>query len=92
MRQSVPARQNPQAELFTVTVENQGQVELLTAEMPELLRQLRSELANDFIELRLTVSDKALAPTAWNDRDLLAHLVETHPQTADFIRTLRLSL
>ncbi len=92
MRQSVPARQNPQAELFTVTVENQGQVELLTAEMPELLRQLRSELANDFIELRLTVSDKALAPTAWNDRDLLAHLVETHPQTADFIRALKLSL
>lgn len=92
MRQAPPRRVKPDAELFEVTVENQGQVELLTAEMPELMRQIRSRLLNDYVELRLNVSDKALAPTAWNDRDLLAHMVETHPQTADFIRTLKLSL
>ena len=92
MRQSPPARQSPASELFTITVENQGQVELLNAELPELLRLIRSELRNDYVEFRLNVSDKALAPTAWNDRDLLAHMVETHPQTADFIRALKLSL
>lgn len=92
MRQSPPVRQSPASELFTITVENQGQVELLTAEFPELLRLIRSELRNDYVEFRLNVSDKALAPTAWNDRDLLAHMVETHPQTADFIRALKLSL
>ena len=92
MRQSPPVRQSPASETFTITVENQGQVELLNAELPELLRLIRSELRNDYVEFRLNVSDKALAPTAWNDRDLLAHMVETHPQTADFIRALKLSL
>ncbi len=92
MRQAPPKRVDPGAEVFTVTVENQGQVDLLTAEMPDLVARLRTELRNDFIELRLDISDKALAPTAWSDRDLLAHMVETHPQTAEFIRALKLSL
>ncbi len=92
MRQAPPKRLDPRGEVFTVTVENQGQVDLLTAEMPELLNIARSELRNDYIEFEINVSDKALAPTAWTDRDLLAHMVENHPGTADFIRTLKLSL
>ncbi len=92
MRQSPPQRVEPQGELFEVTVENPGQVELLNAELPKLLVRLRGELNNDFVELRFAVSEKTKLPTAWTDREVLAHMVEDHPLTAKFIHDLNLSL
>ncbi|MDE5941835.1 MAG: DNA polymerase III subunit gamma/tau [Muribaculaceae bacterium] len=79
-------------ELFVVTVVNPGQVELLTQEKPRLLEFLRAELTNDYIDFKLDLNEDAAAPTAWSDRDVLNHLVETNPQLAGFITDFKLTL
>lgn len=88
----VPKGGGSSAETFVVTVENQAQVEQLNEEMPRLMPFLRSNLRNDYIAFELNISENALAPTAWSDRDLLAHFVESHPYAAQFISDFKLTL
>jgi len=79
-------------ETFVVTVVNPGQVDLLTHEKPRLLRQLRSALANDYIDFRIDMDENAAAPTAWSDRDVLMHMVEQSPHLARLIADFKFTL
>ena len=77
---------------FNVTVVNAVQVEQLNQEKPRILKYLRDALQNDLIDLSFHFDDKAIQPNAWNDRDVLSHLVERHPEIGNLIETLKLSL
>ena len=92
MRQSVPVIGGETPESLAVTVENQAQVDALTAELATLMPFLRQRLDNDFITLAININQGATMPTAWSDRELLAHIVESHPYAAQFIRDFKLTL
>lgn len=79
-------------ETYLVTVVNIGQVELLNEVKPRLLGFLRDALQNDMLELRFNHDESAISPTAWSDRDVLAHLVENSPNVATLINTFKFSL
>lgn len=92
MRQSQPSLGSDTPENLTVCVENQAQVDVLTGEFPTLLPHLRSGLGNDFITISVTINEGASMPTAWSDRELLAHIVDAHPYAADFLRAFKFTL
>ena len=92
MRQSQPALGSDTPENLTVCVENQAQVDVLTGEFPTLLPHLRSGRGSDFITSSVTINEGASMPTAWSDRELLAHIVDAHPYAADFLRAFKFTL
>lgn len=92
MRASHPRRDADDSPRLTMTVANQPQVDVMLQELPSLLGYLRSSLANDFIEITVKVNDDPDSPAAWNDRDLLRHIVETNPHAAEFISDFRLTI
>ncbi len=92
MRQSAPRRRTEGECLFDVTVENQAQVDVMNETAPELLAFLRDRLNNDHITLEFHINQGASMPSAWNDRELLAHIVDRHPYAARFIADFKLTL
>ena len=92
MRQSAPRRRTEGECLFDVTVENQAQVDVMNETAPELLAFLRDRLNNDHISLEFHINQGASMPSAWNDRELLAHIVDRHPYAARFIADFKLTL
>lgn len=92
MRQSAPKRRAEGECLFDVTVENQAQVDVMNETTPELLAFLRDRLNNDHITLEYHINQGASMPSAWNDRELLTHIIDRHPYAARFIADFKLSL
>lgn len=88
-----PARlERNQDERWTMTVENDLQVQTVDENTPALLEYLRQQLDNDHISLTTRVNQGPAAPSAWSDRELLQHIVETAPATARLISDLKLQL
>ena len=92
MRQSSPKRRAEGEYVFDVTVENQAQVDVMNETSPELLPFLRDRLNNDLITLEYHINQGASMPSAWNDRELLKHIVDRHPYAARFISDFKLTL
>lgn len=93
MRAHTPVHADGDApEMYLVTVVNIGQVELLNEVKPRLLGFLRDALQNDLLDLRFNHDESAISPTAWSDRDVLAHLVESSPQVAELINAFKFTL
>lgn len=87
-----PADNTSSPEMFVITVVNPGQVEVLSREKGRLLEHLRNALGNDFIDFRIELDENAASPTAWSDREVLNHLVETNPNLARFINDFKFTL
>lgn len=77
---------------FSITVENPGQLELMEHSMPDILRYIHDTLANDSISITVLVNEGEAAPYTWNERDVLAHMVETTPMLKKFIEDFKLTL
>lgn len=77
---------------FTVTVENEMQRDTMHNAMPALLQTVHDRLSNDNITFNVEINQGESAPYTWNERDLLAHMVESHPALKDFITDLKLKL
>ncbi len=92
MRASHPRRNNDDSTELKMLVANQPQVDVMLQELPNLLAYLRNKLANDFIELTVEVNNDPDSPAAWNDRDLLRHIVEVNPHAAEFIADFHLTI
>ena len=92
MRASRPFRKSADTPELEMTVANQPQVDVMTQEMPSLLNHLRNTLSNDHITINISVNEDPNAPSAWNDRELLRHLIETNPNVATLVKDLRLSI
>ncbi len=92
MRASHPTRKSEDSPELRMLVANQPQVDVMLQELPSLLAFLRSTLSNDFIDLSVEVNDDPNSSAAWNDRDLLRHIVETNPYAAEFISEFNLTI
>ena len=75
-----------------VTVVNQSQVDVLEQERPRLLETLRRKLNNDFFDFSIALDESAAPTTAWSDREVLNHMVESSPYMAQFINDLKFTL
>lgn len=77
---------------YTVTVENEMQRDIMHDAMPALLQTVHDRLANDDITFLIEINQGESAPYTWNERDLLARLIERHPGMKQFITELKLKL
>lgn len=80
------------AAAYVVTVVNQSQVDVLEQERPRLLETLRRKLNNDFFDFSIALDESAAPTTAWSDREVLNHMVESSPYMAQFINDLKFTL
>lgn len=77
---------------LTTTVQSPLQQELVSENMPRIIEFLRSQLSNDHVTLQVTVNQGEAAPHTWNEREILAHLVDESPQVRQFIERYDLKL
>ena len=92
MRQSAPRRRTEGECLFDVTVENQAQVDVMNETPPEPPAFRRDSLNTHPNPLQSHNHPGPSRPSAWNDRELLAHIVDRHPYAARFIADFKLTL
>lgn len=88
----VNAADTSDASAYVVTVVNQSQVDVLEQERPRLLETLRRKLNNDFFDFSIALDESAAPTTAWSDREVLNHMVESSPYMAQFINDLKFTL
>jgi hypothetical protein len=60
--------------------------------MPALLADLRASLQNDLLSIHVRANNGASSPMTWNEREVLANMIERHPSIKDFVDELGLSL
>lgn len=90
MRSSTPAPTSaPHA--YAVTVESDIQAELLQRFIPEITAHCHRTLSNTAITFTVSVNRGAPSPHTWNEREVLAHMLQT-PSLKNFINALNLSL
>ncbi len=92
MRACPPTRKDAASTHYTMSVENTLQEDQMKIAMPSLLKHLHDALANDNIAIEFSVKDAKDSPMSWNQREVLAHIVEKHPGVRDLIDTLELKL
>jgi hypothetical protein len=91
MRVSLPQRTEV-ANTFEMVVESEIQVELINEALPALLTDLRRTLQNDLIAIHVRANNGASSPMTWNEREVLASMIERHPALKTFVDELGLSL
>lgn len=90
MRASRPAATSPG--VYNIVVDNEHQMQLVQQWLPEITRTVRDYLKNDNFNLTVEKHEGELAPLAWNQREVLEHMVEGTPALRDFIRDLGLTI
>lgn len=90
MRASKPQR--AEGNRWTVTVENAVQFDKLTAALPDLLLSLRNAAANDNISLDIQINEGEPSPEAWNEREILDHMIEHIPDMRNFMTDFKLTV
>lgn len=78
--------------LFTVTVENEMQHDLMERSKPDILTFLRDSLSNDTIELEVLINQGDESKYVLNDRELVAEMVKEYPELKKFIDDFKLSI
>jgi flagellar basal body L-ring protein FlgH len=91
MRVSLPQRTAVE-NVFEMVVESEIQVELINEALPHLLSDLRAALQNDLISIHVRANNGASSPITWNEREVLASMIERHPSVKKFVDDLGLSL
>lgn len=91
MRASRPEASD-RPDVYTVTVENQGQKEMLEAEMPSLLAHVHDALDNDFVAFDIVLNQGASSPSTWSEREIVAYMSEQYPNVKKLMTKLKLSL
>lgn len=90
MRARKPQRSD--GDRWTVTVENAVQLDKLTAALPTLLSSLRNAVANDNVSLDIQINEGEPSPEAWNEREILDHMIENVPDMRNFINDFKLTV
>lgn len=75
-----------------VTVENAAQRDKLTLALPTLLEHLRNAVSNDNVSIELAINEGQPSPEAWNEREIIDHMIETIPDMRNFITEFRLTV
>lgn len=79
MRACVPTRKTADTPHYTMRVENNIQIEQMKAAMPHLMQYLHNALSNDQVTIDFEVADVSDSPMSWDQREVLAHILESHP-------------
>lgn len=90
MRVSQPVRVGDNT--YSVTVENEVQRELMEQSLPAIKRTISDAVANDNVTFQVMLNTGESAPYTWNEREVLAHMVESNPLLQEFINDLKLKL
>lgn len=77
---------------WMVTVENAAQRDKLTLALPTLLEHLRNAVSNDNVSIELAINEGQPSPEAWNEREIIDHMIETIPDMRNFITEFRLTV
>lgn len=89
MRSAEPAPTG--AGSYNVMVETDIQAELLNKFMHDITRFCRDKVSNSSVTFSISVNDGAPSPHTWNEREVLAHMLQT-PAFKEFVNALNLSL
>ncbi len=92
MRASRPVPHGSVPYLYTVTVENPGQKELLEGVMTELLEVIHNSLNNDLIAFEILINQGPSSPSTWSEREIIRYLAEEYPKVARMMKEFKLSL
>lgn len=84
--------QRAEGDRWTVSVENAAQLDKLTLALPSLIPSLRNALNNDNVTIDVSVNEGEPSPEAWNEREILDHMVENIPDMRNFISEFRLTV
>lgn len=76
---------------YNVMVETDIQAELLNRFMHDITAHCRKKVSNSSVTFSISVNDGAPSPHTWNEREVLAHMLQT-PAVKDFVNALKLSL
>lgn len=90
MRASIPVRDS--SGNFSMTVESDIQVGIMAENMTAVMDYLHKALGNEVFSLVVHANAGVSAPSTWNDRDVIADMVERHPALKNFITELALKL
>lgn len=77
---------------YRMLVENEMQQTTVNEAMPSILQHLHDTLSNDHITLAIEINQGAASPHTWNEREVLAHMVEHTPALKDFIDDFKLTI
>lgn len=92
MRASRPSPVDGTPHLYTVTVENPAQLEMLQGVMGQLLSHLRDTLSNDLVRLEVVLNQGATSPSTWSEREVIEYMCAEHQNVRKIITALKLSL
>lgn len=77
---------------YRMLVENEMQQTTVNEAMSSILQHLHDTLSNDHITLAIEINQGAASPHTWNEREVLAHMVEHTPALKDFIDDFKLTI
>lgn len=90
MRMAVPTIIEGKPHSFNVS-QNSVQIGFINEYLPDITRSVRNAVGNDAVTFVLTEVNED-SPLAWNDRELMAHIIEDTPSLAAFAKALQLKL
>lgn len=90
MRSHPPVRGD--GDTWTVTVDSEPQKNVFMDNMTSLLGSIRDALSNDNVTLKVLLNTGDVAPSVWNEREVLRHITESSDKMRDFIDTFKLTL
>jgi len=79
------------ARQYLVTVDNDIQVQELLAHIPQIQQLITETLHTSSITIHVKASDGPAPPSTWNEREVLAHMMQEYPEFKTFMSTLNLS-
>ena len=77
---------------YFVPVASDIQVAALNEAKPNILAHLQKTLRNGAIDIEPRIADTEPSPLTWNSREVLQHMLSTHPHLADLLREFSFSL
>lgn len=92
MRASQPAQPKEGSDEWVVTVENSAQQLELNKVMNDLQAHLRSAVENDMLTIAVNINTGETSRRTWNDREVMARLIEERPEVKKFINDFKLIL
>lgn len=92
MRACPPQPVDTSPDLFSITVENPAQRDLMADHLPGLLRHIRDSISNDSVSFRIDINEGVSSPATWNEREIIAYLKESSPAVAQFFNKFKLTL
>lgn len=91
MRVGVPSR-GSDATHYVVTVENEIIADAITRNIGVIRREISDTLSNDYVEIEVIIDSSAASSMTWNEKEVLAEMMNNTPVLRSFVKELKLTL